>query len=403
MELRAPTADEMGQVGLIGSYVYGGQFGDGPDSLVATANRPEWMLCAFDGGRMAASHCTIPFTMRIDGRPVPLGGVSAVGTLPEYRRQGLVRRLVTRSFEEMRAGGRPVAALWASQAAIYQRYGYAAAGAQRSYRVDTVDLVFADGDGGRGDVQRYDAAGGHEHAKAVYDRFVADRTGYLHRGRLLWTARILDHRDGEGPVHVAVSRGVDGTADACAVYTLRAGRVDHPARDQEIVVRDLAWLDIDAYRSMWSWFARHDLVGRVRWDTAPVDDPAPALLAEPRMLHAHDGEGFWFRVVDAPAALAARGYGTDGALTVAVVSDPIAPWNEGTWALSVRDGEASVAPDGGEADVVVSPTALSSLCIGARPARQLARWGLLHGAPAAVARADALFATRHAPHCPDHF
>ena len=30
----------------------------------------------------------------------------------------------------------------------------------------------------------------------------------------------------------------------------------------------------DAYRSLWSFLAHHDLVGRVRWNDAPADDPA---------------------------------------------------------------------------------------------------------------------------------
>ena len=53
------------------------------------------------------------------------------------------------------------------------------------------------------------------------------------------------------------------------VYTLRADKVAHAARGQEIVIRDLVWLDLDAYRSLWHFVGQHDLVGRVRWDTAP--------------------------------------------------------------------------------------------------------------------------------------
>jgi predicted acetyltransferase len=58
---------------------------------------------------------------------------------------------------------------------------------------------------------------------------------------------------------------------------------------------------------------------------------------------------------------------------------------------------------GGDADLVASPRALASLYTGFHPARRLAAWGLLDGSPEAVARADALFAVHHAPHCPDHF
>ncbi|NIQ93771.1 MAG: GNAT family N-acetyltransferase, partial [Desulfuromonadales bacterium] len=70
--------------------------------MVAGANRPEWTLCAFDDGKMVASFCTIPFTMRAVGRSIPMGGISAVGTVPEYRRRGLLRRLMTRGLAEMR-------------------------------------------------------------------------------------------------------------------------------------------------------------------------------------------------------------------------------------------------------------------------------------------------------------
>ena len=41
VEIRPLTAGEMGQLGELGGYVYGGSFGDGPDNVVATANLPD--------------------------------------------------------------------------------------------------------------------------------------------------------------------------------------------------------------------------------------------------------------------------------------------------------------------------------------------------------------------------
>ena len=61
--------------------------------------------------------------------------------------------------------------------------------------------------------------------------------------------------------------------------------------------------------------------------------------------------------------------------------------------------EATTAP----ADVNFSIKSLASAFSGFRRVSQLAAWGLASGEPDAVARADALFATRHAPHSPDHF
>jgi len=41
VEIRPLAAGEMGQLGELGGYVYGGSFGDGPDNVVATANLPD--------------------------------------------------------------------------------------------------------------------------------------------------------------------------------------------------------------------------------------------------------------------------------------------------------------------------------------------------------------------------
>jgi predicted acetyltransferase len=412
MEIRPAAPDEMGQLGLLAGYVYGGSFGDGPDSMPAQATRPEWTLCGFDGGQMVTSYATIPFTMRANGNPIPLAGVSAVGTLPEYRRQGLLRRITTRSFQELYEQGRPVAALWASQAAIYQRYGYAQVTVNRAYAIDSVDIAFFDGDPGRGDVTRLDVETGYDAVKALYIDYIAERTCYLHRARVLWDNNAFGADEPDGPVHIALSRDRAGTPDAYAVYTLRGGRVDHPARPQELVVRDLAWLTLDGYRALWSWFARHDLVGRVRWDGAPVDDPAPELLVEPRMLRGRDDEGLWLRIVDVATALEARGYGpggergpsADGALVIEIPDDDLAPWNSGRYALTVEAGTAQVtgAPTL-DPDLTLPVKALASLWAGYRTARQLRAWGLLDATPEATARADVLFATAHGPGCPDHF
>ena len=403
IEFRSLRAAEFDQLGQLTSYVYGGNYGDGADNTVTTSTRPEWTLCAFDGTRLVSSFATIPFTMRANGTAVPLGGVSAVGTLPEYRRQGLVRRITTQAFADMREQGQAVAALWASQAAIYQRYGYAMASVLRNYRVDTADIGFHDGDDGSSRVEQLDVASGYDLVKQVYIAFIADRMCYLHRARPLWLNNALDEDDAGSPIHIALSRDADGRPDGYAIYTLRAGRQDHASRGQEIAIRDLAWLSPGAYRSLWSFIGRHDLVGSVRWDNAPSDDPAVEFFMEPRLLHARDHEGFWLRVVDVRNALAGRGWDADGTLSIAVAEDSLAPWNGGTWLVSVSGGSAEVVPGSATPDLHLSVKALALLYTGRRSARELAAWGMLDGEPAALRRADALFATPHAPHCPDHF
>ncbi|MBJ36998.1 MAG: hypothetical protein CMD83_00830 [Gammaproteobacteria bacterium] len=389
-------------MGAIGAYVYAGSFGDGPDNTISQSNRPEWTLCVFVDGVMASMFSAIPFTMRANGNAVKMAGVSSVGTLPEYRRRGFVRRVMTEAFERMRAEEQAIASLWASQAAIYQRYQYAMTTVLRRYEIDTVDIGFHDGDSGSGTVLRCPLAEAMPRLKRLYIEHIGGRMCYLHRSSALWQLTVLEDKPEDGPLHVAFCER-DGKDVGYVVYTTRPGRIDHRARSQEMKIRDLVALDLDAYRSLWSFIGAHDMVGSVTWTNAPLDDPAPELFAEPRMLHAEDREGLWLRVVDAERALAERGYDGSGTLRIGITEDSLAPWNEGVFELSASPAGATVTRVQADADLVLSPKALALLYTGRRDARLLHAWGLIEGAPDAVARAADIFATRTLPHAPDHF
>lgn len=407
--IRPATAGEMEQVGLMGAYVYGGAFGDGPDNITATSLNPDWTLCAFDGAKLVTSFGAFPFTMRANGEAIAFAGVTAVGTRPEYRRQGLVRKIMTQAIKDQRERGQSVAGLWASQAAIYQRYGYAAAGANRHYCVDTVDIRFFDGDEGGCAIERLSMPDCIEPAKALYRQFIANRFGYLHRSSILWRENVFDDESDDGPVYLALASDENGPQGYVA-YTLRANKVSHRARAQEIKIRDFAWLTLDAYRSLWSFVASHDLVGRVLWENAPVDDPAPHIFAEPRLLHTEDREGSWMRIIDVPGALSGRGYlptseDRAGAVHLTIPSDPLAPWNEGTWCLEFNDkGQSAVSKvDGHKRALDLSTKSLASIYTGATSVMELAQLGLVNGPLDEIQRANRVFATRFKPHCPDHY
>lgn len=403
LEIRPATEAEMGQIGLLTGYVYGGTFGDGEDNLAATSNRPEWTLCAFDGAKLAASYGAIPFTMRANGKAMAMAGVTIVGTLPEYRRQGLVRRITEQSFADMRERGQTVAALWASQAAIYQRYGYSMCSLQRRYELDSADATLLEPADPAYAVIRMTPAESFPTLKDLYRQFVAGRSLYLHRSQALWAANALADREADGPVHVAVCHDPDGSPAGYVIYTLRNGRVDHPARGQEIVIRDFAWNNIHACRALWAFLARHDLVGRILWANAPADDPAWALFTEPRMLQARDHEGVYLRIIDLPGALSGRGYDQDGEVIIGIEADRESPWNEGGWRLTVSGGEAEVVPVSAPAELTFSIRSLSCAFSGFQRVSRLASWGMVTGSHDAIRRADELLATRYAPHSPDHF
>jgi predicted acetyltransferase len=403
VEIRPALPEEMVQMGAIGSYSYAGAFGDGPDTVMVSSNRPEWTLCAFIDGEMAASFCTIPFTMRALGRAVPMGGISMIGTLPHHRRKGLVRKLMTQALGNMRDSGQMVAALWASQAAIYQRYQFAMATVCRSYDIDTVDIGFHDSDMGDCEVVLTGPENCLDELKSIYIENATDRICYLHRSSLLWRMNFLDDRPEDGPVRIGLCRDDTGSAVGYVVFSLRAAKVNHPSRGQQIKIRDLVALNSNAYRSLWRFIASHDLVGSVQWHNAPLDDPASELFIEPRLLKMRDDEGLWFRVVDVAGALGQRGYIESGEIRIGIQDDPLAPWNGGTYLLRASPDGAEVSRSSGSPDIQLSVKALGSLYTGFRSAAVLAGWGLVEGDRQKIALAGRIFSSPYLPHCPDHF
>ncbi len=86
-----------------------------------------------------------------------------------------------------------------------------------------------------------------------------------------------------------------------------------------------------------------------------------------------------FRLVDAPAALAARGWPerVTGAVDLEL-HDAAAPWNAGRFRLELADGKARVTP-GGSGTVALGPGGLAALFAGALTPPLARRAGLQSG------------------------
>ena len=81
-------------------------------------------LAAFDGGKPVALAGAYKFDLTIPGGELPCAGVTWVGVMPTHRRRGILRDLMRRELEDVHGWGEPIAALWASEASIYGRFGY---------------------------------------------------------------------------------------------------------------------------------------------------------------------------------------------------------------------------------------------------------------------------------------
>ena len=94
---------------------------------------PRRVLGAYDGDKLIGGGGAFSFQLTVPGGgTVGTAGVTGVGILPTHRRQGALRALMARQLADVRVAGEPIAALWASEGSIYQRFGYGLAAANGS-------------------------------------------------------------------------------------------------------------------------------------------------------------------------------------------------------------------------------------------------------------------------------
>jgi predicted acetyltransferase len=367
---------------------------------------PDRSLAVLDGEDIVATTTIFSRELTIPGATVPAACVSEVGVLATHRRRGLLTRLMRRQLDDVRARGEALAVLWASEPAIYGRFGYGIAAFSAEIRLRTAGMrLQSTVPAPAGRMRLVDPAGAVEEIAPLYDRVRRRRVGHLDRSAAWWAKRVHDpehRRRGAGPLRAAVHEGPGGKVDGYALYAVRSG-MDLEGPDGEVVVRELVAGDPAATAAMWGYLLGLDLTRRLTWEIAPADEPLSVLLAGPGRPRVSTYENLWVRLVDAGAALAARRYAAPVEL-VFEVDDAFCPWNTGRWRLEGDAGDARCARTDAPADLALSAADLGSAYLGGPAFAALADAGRVRELrPGALAESDVAFGIARRPWCPEIF
>jgi predicted acetyltransferase len=356
-------------------------------------------------GRWISSTGAYTETMTVPGGSVPVAAVTLVTVSPAYRRRGLLRAMMTHQLNEVAArGDEPVALLWASEHPIYGRYGYGETLARLRLSGPTQTLGFAPevdfGDGSVGEVERDEF---RPVASRLREGWLADRPGALSRPAAWWDVRLHDPEDwrqGASAYRFALHFAADGQPDGYAYFRVKDGGPDGGA---EVTVTDVDAANPPAYAALWRFLLSLDLVRSFRRNDAPVDEPLRLLVADRRAISTETTDGTYARIVDVPAALAARRYATEVDLVLGV-ADALLPANEGSFRVRGGPDGAEVTRTQDQPDVGLGIRELGALYLGGNSPAALRRAGLIgEQTPGALARMAAAFAWDRLPFCNDYF
>ncbi len=359
----------------------------------------ERMHAAFDDEQIVGGAGAYTFDFTVPGGSLPCAGVTVVGVYPTHRRRGALRAMMTAQLADVHERGEPIAALWASEETIYGRFGYGIASWGAEMTLPRIWSAFAQPLERRGQVRFVSAEEGLELFPPIWDALRSERAGVPSRSEAWWKLRILRIPDEEkaNPRRFVVL-DLDGSTQAYAIYRREPGWQDGNS-SAKLNVQEAIGATPQATAEIWRYLFDVDWTETIGADLLPLDHPLFLLLANPRRARLRAGDALWVRLVDVGAALSGRKYAGDGRI-VFDVRDAMCPWNEGRWAL--ENGSASRTDDA--ADIALDVNVLGSAYLGAVSFAQLRdALRLEELQPGAVERADAMFAWRPLPWCPEIF
>ncbi len=353
---------------------------------------------AFDGRAMVGMTGTCSFAMTVPGgNGVPVAGVTWVSVAATHRRQGLLRRLMDASLTEAIDHGDAAAVLTASEAGIYERFGYGVASQMRLCRLDRqaarvrADMTATE----RNTVRFVEDDDALDLLPPIYERYRTTRPGELSRSDAWWRAlaEIRSLADGDdSPTFYAAHR--DGYVAYRVKQEWHSGHVGG-----SLTVIELVAVTVEAHRALWHFVLGIDLIKTIETKVVPIDDPLPWLLVDPRQVRTAElNDGLWVRPLDVRRLLGERSYATDDTLVIEVVDDT-RPELGGRFEVTGGADGATCRQVRRRIDITVGPSGLGSLSLGGVRASVLARGGRLDAtSPAALRRADAFFPAAVAPH-----
>jgi predicted acetyltransferase len=362
---------------------------------ISTLLEPGRTVGAFVEGELVGTVDATTSTLTLPGGAiVDHAAVSHIGVLPSFTRRGIATELIHHHLQDIAARGEVVATLRASEATIYERYGYGVASSSQSVEVVTARAVLRPDIGGGGPVRLLDGAQAWDVLPRICSANRSARPGTVSRPAVWWRGAQHRAESSPQPWYVAV-HGEPGSETGFVRYRPIDTGAWFVSDQRTIAVEDFFAPSTDAYLSLLRFLLGLDLIDRVLFWMLPVDDPLPWLLVDrraARVTAVHDET--WLRIVDVGKALAARRYFGDGAVTIAV-DDPLLAANTAAFAVTGSGAE----PTDRRPDLHVGVAGLAAVLLGGSTWRSLAVAGLARAEdPATIAVADRLFATPDAPY-----
>lgn len=316
----------------------------------------------FNGDQLVSQIAVYPCEVNIHGTLYKMGGVTGVGTYPEYAGHGLMKDLIKLALETMRADQQWISYLYPYNVPYYRRKGWEMMSDKLTFKIRDTQLpktVEVPGIVERKEVDDPDVF-------TVYNQFSRENHGALQRTAFHWEE---------------YWRYENEESRTAAVYYNKSG---HPTgvlfywvAEEVFHVKEMFYLNQEARNGLWNFISAH--FSMVYWVKGDIYKNEPlAFLLEDSQIKETIEPYYMARIVDVTEFLKKFPFKAFDQPFHFVVSDPVAEWNDGIFGLNYAKGEVIVSNDPIGKAVQLDIQTLTCVLMNYRRPAYLARIERLH-------------------------
>lgn len=323
----------------------------------------------FNKDQLISQIAIYPCEVNIQGTIYKMGGVTGVGTYPEYAGQGLMQELIHLALEKMRQDQQWISYLFPYNIPYYRRKGWEIMSDKLTFKIRDTQLPKAVEL--PGNVERHPVD--YKDVLNVYENFSQKNHGALQRTAFHWDEYWRFENKEEHTA--AIYYDGNGNPQGVLFYWI-AEEIFH--------VKEMFYLTNEARLGLWNFITAH--FSMVYWIQGNIykDEPIAFLLEESQIKEQIEPY-FMARIVDVAAFLENYPFKPFKKPFHFVVSDPVADWNNGIFAVEYQDNHVKVTPGKEIGDAVtLDIQTLTSLLMNYRRAHYLSVIERIHTTDEAI-------------------
>jgi predicted acetyltransferase len=246
-------------------------------SRVGKLVEPGRTLGVFVDGELVATTDSAASTLTVPGgQRVPHAAVTHVGVLPSHTRRGIASELMTRQLRDLQARGEVVATLRASEATIYERFGYGVASTSQTLEVQTARAALRSEVPRGGPVRLVGTAESWDVLPRIVDGTRPQRPGTIDRPAVWWENQRMRAEGDSSPRYVGL-HGEPGSETGFVRYHPVGTEAWFTSAERTVVVDDFYAPTPGAYVGLLRFLIDLDLIDKLVFASLPLDDPLPWL------------------------------------------------------------------------------------------------------------------------------